>query len=290
MILPKQEMLELVDQSDSFVLDFLHDGVEKAIKTYCRWEIEQATYTNLLLGGSGIRSLHLGLLNVTALGKVSAGRTPAINIKHSTASSNAYAKVNYTNRIGVSLGLVVDDGADVSDTTDLFSTYSTLSLLVAQIASNGWSAQLDDSNYGIRLSTNLLEVQNVYAGTEDGTDPGWTDLLMPSQPIKDFELDAENGILHRDAGWSSGTKNIPVTCTAGWTTATMPSDLKRAVAQMIQFFHTKESQGISTGISEFDLGHLRIKYTEEMAESGSSNIPIEVLDVLDTKYKVGSLL
>lgn len=290
MILPLQEMLTLVGQSHSYELEFLHQGVEKAIKTYCRWEIEQAIYTNRLLGGSGIRSLHLNLLNVTALTKVSAGLIPAINIKHSTASSNAYAKVNYTDRVGVSLGLVVSDGADISDTTDLFSTYSTLTLLVAQIASNGWSAQLDDSDFGAFASTNLIETQNEFAGTWDGTDPGWTDLFMPSQPLRDFELDAENGILHRDAGWSSGVKNIPVTCTAGWTTATMPADLKHAVAQMVQFFHTKESQGISTGISEFDLGHLRIRYNEEMTESGSSNIPVEVLDVLDAKYKVGSLL
>lgn len=293
MILPKQEMLDILGESDSQVLTFIHEGVEREIKNYCHWEIEEATYTNRLLDGNGRRWLDLELKNVTALARVSTGLTAAINIKHSTASSNAYAKVNVTDSAPVSLGLVVADGSDVSDTTELFSTYTTLTLLVAQInarSGNGWSAQLDDADFGIFASTNLVGTQNVYAGTWDGTDPGWTDLMMPDQPIMGYELEADQGSLYLSGGWPSGVKNIPVTVTAGWTTASMPADLKQAVATMVTFFNTRQSQGITAGISEFDLGHLRIKYNTEMAAEGASSIPIETLNVLDAKYVVRELL
>jgi hypothetical protein len=285
-------MLTLVGESDSFDLDFAHRGVEREIKNYCQWEIESADYINKLLNGSGTRTLKLGVRNVTAFVKVSLGFRAAINIKHSTASSNAYAKVNVSGNAPVSLGLVVADGSDVGDTTELFSTYTTMTALVAQInarSGNGWSAQLDDADYGIFASTNLIPIQNVYAGTQDGTDPGWTDLMMPDEPLTGYELNENVGSISLPGGWPKGTKNIPATFTAGWTTANMPDDLKQAVAQMINFFYTKHQQG-TTGIKSFSLSHLRIEYITEMRESGSSSIPIEVLDVLDADYKASVLL
>jgi hypothetical protein len=285
-------MLEMVGESDSFDLDFTHRGVEREIKNYCQWEIEEATYTNKLLNGTGTRTLKLGVRNVTALIRVSRGVTAAINIKHSTAASNAYAKVNESSNAPVSLGLVVADGSAVSSTTELFSTYSTMTLLVAQIntrSGSGWSAQLDDSDYGIFASTNLIPTQNVYAGTWDGTDPGWTDLMMPDEPLTGYELNENIGSITIPGGWPSGTKNIPASFTAGWTTANMPDDLKQAVAQTIKYFYTKHQQG-TTGIKSFSLGHLRIEYVTEMSETGSSSIPIEALDVLDADYKASVLL
>lgn len=292
MILPRQEMLDLTGESYSQDLDFVHRAVEKEIKNYCNWEIESATYTNLLLDGSGRRWQDVGLKNITSLARVSTGLISAIKIKHSTASSNAYAKVNYTDNAPISLGLVVADGSDSGSSTDLFATYTTLTTLVAQINANAndWSAQLDDADLGVFASTNLIEVQNLYAGTFDGTDPGWTELMMPGQPIREYELHAEQGSLYLNGGWPKGVRNIPVTLTAGWTTANMPYDIKQAVSKSIKFIFTRHQQDISAGIQEFDLGHLRIKYGEEMAESGASSIPIEVLDVLDADYKVQAML
>jgi len=46
-ILPKQELLGLEGQSDAFNLDFTHRGVEREIKNYCHWEIEEATYDQI---------------------------------------------------------------------------------------------------------------------------------------------------------------------------------------------------------------------------------------------------
>lgn len=293
MILPKQDMLNLTGESDSQDLDFVHRAVEREVKAYCHWEIESATYTNMLLDGSGRRWLDLGVKNVTALIRVSTDLITAIKIKHSTASSNAYFSVNYTDNAPISLGLEVVDGSALSSTAELFATYTTMTTLVAQInarSGNGWSAEIEDSDYGAFASTNLLETLNVYAGTWDGADPGWTDLLMAGEPATGYELHAEQGSIYRSSGWPGGVRNIPVSMTAGWTTANMPYDIKQAVAKSIKFIFTRHQQDISAGIQEFDLGHLRIKYGEEMAESGASSIPIEVLDVLDADYKVQAML
>jgi hypothetical protein len=283
MIVPLQEMLTLTGESDSFDLRFNHNGVEKEVKNYCGWEIESGVYTNRLVDGTGTSWLDLGLKNVTALSRIAIDTVEAIKIKHSTLSSNAYAKVNYTDNAPISLGLEVDDGDDVSSATSLFATYTTMTTLIAQITGNGWSAEIYDSDYGSFGSTNLLKTDNLACGTRDGTDPGWQHLYMPGEPIRGFEINNAEGTIYLSTGWPSGVRNIPVTVTAGWTTATMPADLKRVVAVLVKYFYNKH-QLDSTGIKMFDLGHLKIEY--EKAEVGASSIPIEVLDVLDLKYKV----
>jgi hypothetical protein len=164
-----------------------------------------------------------------------------------------------------------------------------MTTLIAQITGNGWSAEIYDSDYGSFASTNLLEVDALPCGTWDGTDPGWQYLYIPGQPIRGFELNRDEGSLYLNSGWPSGVKNIPFTCTAGWTTANMPADLKRAVAMLVKYFYNKFLQD-TTGVKSFSLGHLRIEYAMETTETGQRAIPIEILDILDLKYKVRDLL
>ena len=287
MIIPKQDLLELTGIADSVSFDLTHQGVEQEIKNYCGWELESKTYTNIAVDGSGGDYIWPGHKNITALVRAAMGKRAAINIKHGTASSNAYAKVTYTDLVPTSLELVVGDGSDAGDSSDAFSDYATLTLLVDQINDNSadWSAELYDSNYGVFASTNLLEVDSLTAGTEDGGDPGWTELQMPGEAIRGVEVERTEGKLYRPGGWPSGTNNVILTYTAGWTSANMPADLKQAVAMMVGFFYNKHDQGI-TGIKSYSMGRLRIEYAQETANGGTSSIPVEVLDVLDLKYRV----
>lgn len=292
MIIPKQEVLELIGESDSFDLDLFHRSAEQEIKNYCGWELESATYTNQLVDGTGSDWLWPGPKNITALIRAATDKIAAINFKHSTAASNAYGTVTYTNRVAVSLGLEVADGTAISSTTELFSTYSTMTLLTAQInarSGSGWSAELNDSDYGIFASTNLLESDNINAGTWDGTDPGWSELQMPGKPVSGITIERIGGGLQRSAGWPSGTRNITLTYTAGWTTANMPPDLKQAVIQLMQFFYTRHQQQ-TTGIKSFSLGHLRIEYALANDQESTSSIPIEALDVLDQRYRIVTIV
>jgi len=292
-IIPKQDLLELTGIADSVSFDLTHQGVEQEIKNYCGWELESKTYTNIAVDGSGGDYIWPGHKNITALVRAATGKRAAINIKHGTASSNAYAKVTYTDLVPTSLELVVGDGSDAGDSSDAFSDYATLTLLVDQINDNSadWSAELYNSNYGVFASTNLLEVDSLMAGTEDGGDPGWTELQMPGEALKDVTVERTEGGLYRSAGWPSGNKNIPLTYIAGWTTANMPSDLKQAVAILVQFFWNKQSQagfGAGVGVKGFSLGQLRIEYAQASSSEGgaASSIPIEVLNVLDMKYRI----
>ena len=287
MILPLQDLIEITGLSDSVALRSTHEGVEQEIKNYCGWEIESKTYTNVMVDGTGSQKIWPGHKNITSLVRAATGTRTAINIKHSTASSNAYAKVTYTDLTPTSLELVVADGTDEDSSTDAFSTYTTMTLLVAQInaSSMDWTAELYDSDYGIFASTNLLEVDNLTAGTEDGTDPGWSELKMPGAAVKGVEVERTEGGLYYASGWPAGNKNIPLTYVAGWTTATMPADLKQAVVLLAQFFYNKHQNDL-TGIKSYSMGRLRIEYANEVAESGSSSIPIEVLNVLDQRYRI----
>lgn len=291
MILPKQELLSLTGLSDSFNLEFTHEGVEREIKNYCGWELESATYTNQVIDGSGGQWIWPGPKNITSLVRASRGRDTAIRIKHSTLSSNAYARVNYTDNTPISLQLVVDDGTDVSDTTDTFANFATMTLLVDQInaSSANWTAELDDTDLAAFASTNLLEVDNRFAGTLNGDDPGWTDLWIPGEPVADVRLERTEGGLSLSSGWPDGVQNITLTYTAGWTTADMPFDLKQAVAVFTNFFYNRNIVQGATGIKSFSLGHLRIEYElggSSTSSSSVSSIPISVLDILDAKYRI----
>jgi hypothetical protein len=135
----------------------------------------------------------------------------------------------------------------------------------------------------------LVEKANIYAGTEDGTDPGWSELMKPGKPIGGITIEQTEGGLFRDGRWPSGTKNIPVTYTAGWTTADMPYDIKNAVIQFVQFDYTRTQQG-GGGIKSFSLLELDIEYdTSGNASSGNSSAAIEALDVLDQRYRIGTI-
>lgn len=288
MILPKQELMGLTKLSDSFDLDFAHRGVEQEIKNYCGWGLESATYSNIVVDGSGDQWIWPGHKNITALARAATSMKAAIKLKHSVAASNAYARVNYTSNAAVSLGLVVADGTAVSDTTELFSTYSTMTLLTAQInarSGNGWSAELDNTDYGIFASTNLIEADNINAGTWSGDDPGWSELMMPGVPVSGVKVERTEGGLYLASCWPGGIQNIALTYTAGWTTANMPSDLKQAVAQFTSYFYNKQQQD-GTGIKSFSLRNLRIEYITSTANGASSSIPIDVLDVLDQRYRI----
>lgn len=289
MIVPQQDIMEIMGLAYTFELESSHRAVEQEIKNYCGWEIESFTYKNQLLDGTGSDKLWPGPKNITALIRASDSLETAINFKHSTASSNAYGVVTYTDRVPTSLGLVVADGTAESDTTELFATYTTMTLLAAQInarSGNGWSAELNDSKFGIMSSTNLVEKANIYAGTEDGTSPGWSTLEKPGKPIGGVTVERTEGGLFRDGRWPSGTKNIPVTYTAGWTTVDMPADIKNAVIQFVQFDYNRTQQG-GIGIKSFSLLELEIEYNDTSTSSESrSAIPMEALSVLDQRYRI----
>ena len=292
MIVPQQDVMELFGQAYTFELETFHRGAEQEIKNYCGWAIESATYTNRVVDGSGSQKIWPGHKNITKVSKASLGAEAAINIKHTAASSNAYAAINYTDNIGVSLGLDVDDGTTESSVTELFSSSTTLTALVAYIntqSGNGWSAELNDSNFGIMKSTTLLEVDNLYAGTEDGTDPGWSELQKPIRPVGDVKIERSEGGLARKWGWPEGEDNIVLTYTAGWTTINMPADLKQAVIQLMKFFFTRHQQD-AEGIKSFSLRNLKIEYATTDDTESKSSIPISALDVLDTKYRIDTIV
>jgi len=292
-IVPKQDIIEITGIADSVALDSSHKAVEREIKNYCGWEIESFTYKNQLLDGTGSDKIWPGPKNITALIRASDSLETAINFKHSTASSNAYGVVTYTDRVPISLGLVVADGTTESSTTELFATYTTMTTLVAQInarSGNGWSAELNDSKFGIMASTNLIEKDNIYAGTEDGTDPGWSELMKPGTPVGGVTVERTEGGLFRSSCWPSGTKNIPVTYTAGWTTANMPDDIQGVIIHYVQIDYNKTQQG-GGGIKSFSLLELDIEYETSGTESSSSGFAIgDARSILDTRYRIGTIV
>lgn len=292
MILPRQDALELMGQSEAFDVNFYHDSVEREIINYIGWNPESATYTNIVVDGTGGQWIWPGHKNITSLIRAAVSKEAAINIKHTIASSNAYARINYTNNTPVSLQLVVADGSAISDETELFSDSATLTALVTYIntqSGNGWSAELFDSNFGILANTTLLEVDNLYAGTEDGTDPGFAELKRVGKPERNVTVERTEGGLYRSRGWPSGVQNIPLSYVAGWTTADMPGDLKQAVIQLMKFFFTRHQQN-AEGIKSFSLRNLRIEYVTSGGAESTSSIPMSVLDVLDTRYRIESIV
>lgn len=63
----------------------------------------------------------------------------------------------------------------------------------------------------------------------------------------DYELYSNDGYLYKVSGWSKGTKNYKVVYVAGYSTSTMPSDLKNACKEICKYlYNLRDKQGLSS--------------------------------------------
>lgn len=264
----------------SIDVDVLHDAIEKEIKNYIDWDPEATTHTNKRYDGNGSEYLFLDELYVSAVQRVANGRTNAMKIKNTaTDASNAYVSVAST-----TLSLTVVGGSSASSTNLSLTTYSTMTTIVAAINAygNDWSAEVYDTDFNSYPSTNLLQIENQFAGSWNGVAASWYYLDMADKPLEITRVYKNRGMIQSLYGFPEGDQNIAVSYTAGWDSTNMPPDLKQAVMDMVKYRQNRTSQD-TTGVKSFSTGHYSVTYATS-SNNTIYDIPDEIMVILD-RYK-----
>jgi len=272
---------------DSLDIPNLHDGAEKWIQNRTERTFTSTTYYKLY-DGDGDTCLLLDDYPITQVQRVTKDVEEGIKIKNtSTDASNAYAAVVFEDDTPSYLKLVVDDGDNVSTSSLSFSTYTTLSTLVAAFTSNatisgdGWAAAVYDTDYNnystMLLMENFYELANEFGG---GT-ADYEYLYIGGEPLQGIKVYKDRGEIYHAGGFTRGHNNIYVKYTAGYSIA--PADLRLAVCILVKTWYDKKDNA-AYGIEEYSLGHVRVRYasgTQSASGNVDRTIPPEVLNIVD---------
>ena len=266
------------DDSEDDILEFIHDGIEGWAKNVkCHRTFDSTTYTNDLYDGTGETYLYLREYPITAITRIAINREYAIKIKNtSTDCTTAYAGVTST-----TLDLVVSGGTNNGTSSLTFVTNTTLTLIVAAINAlgKGWSAELYDSDYGSIKSTELLETFAKYCGGRANTTAVWEYLEMAGEPISNFKVYKDMGEIYYSGGFPEGEENVIISHTAGYSSTTMPDDLKKATLISVKFLYQQWKEE-RFGVTGFNLSG----FMSQTLESGE--LPKIALAIFDRYAKV----
>ena len=264
-LVPLNDVLAFLELSadDSYnTVSNIKDGIEKSIKTYCRRDFEEATYTEVYSGNGDVR-LFLNQFPITSVLKVSTGTWSPAYIYNSNVYTTAIISV-FSDKVTLSYN-------NGTVTTLLYSTYSTLTLLIDKVNTlgSGWVGVLSSSDYGGIITTELIPRYGI-----DAINSQYAELLLPSNRLSDVQLDTRVGCLFKPSGFPAGDLNLYVTYKAGYST--IPDDIKYAVKLWIKDMYARH-QGDEIGLSSYRIESLTKVFEE---------IPATVLLILNRYRKV----
>lgn len=248
--------------------------VDAWCEKHCHRAFESATYIELRNGNSKT-FLYLKQKPITAITQLSVGRVNAIKVRNTgTDVTSAYATVSSTG-----VDLVIVGGANAgSDTVD-WATYTTLTAVVDQIntlSAKGWVATLYDADDASILSTQLIESMAKYCGGRGNTVAADVYLEMPSAPVGDFRYNDVAGQLYLPSGFTKGYRNIYIGYTAGYSSSTMPDDLKGSILIAVKHLYDRRDED-GFGKESIAVAGLTQRYVELL--------PSEVIRIWDSHKK-----
>lgn len=256
--------MAVTDDSQNEKITPILNAMDAFAKERCHKTFEQTAYTNELYDGTGSPTLFVKNPPIISVVKVAVSRDDVIKIKNtSTDASNATVNVDSD-----SLDLLVAGGANADSSSLALATYTTLATLIAAVnaVGKGWSAEVADTDYNSILSAELLTTDALYCGARAGTTPGWEYLQVAGEPVSGIRVNRPTGEIYYPSGFPSGFQNITVSYVGGYTTANLPPQVSLAIMTGVKALWNKRNQE-GFGISDFSLGHLRIKYTEWIPET-----------------------
>lgn len=256
------KFLELAADDSYGTVASIHDGVEAAVKAYCRRNLESASYKDIYVDKNNY--IVLKDFPVTAVTKIQKGETSPMYITNTNQFTSASVSVTDTKVV-----LVYNGTTYAGDLT--FATNTTLASLAAAInaAGSGWKAVIQTTDFNSILSTELLQFYGQSALYNRNVQ-----LWIPFQDFPYLDVDYVNGILRNNTTIAGEFEKVYVYYTAGYTT--IPNDLDLAVKIWVKDLYTRH-QETAFGVLEYSIAGVK-KIYEEM--------PFTVKTILNTYKKV----
>ena len=284
-LVPLNDVLAFLELAadDSFgTISALQSGVEKLVKTYCRRDFEETTYTEVY-SGTGSTRIFLNQMPITSVIRIGTGTWAPAYIYNSNVYTTAIVSV-FSDKIT----LAYDNGV-VSSLA--YATYPTLSSLIDKVNTlgNGWVGVINSTNYNGIITTEFIARYGI-----DAINSQNAELLIPLYRLNDVQIDARLGCLFRPSGFfpsnlnsfpdflpinytlynsrATDNLNLYITYKAGYLT--IPEDLKYAVKVWCKDMYARH-QGDEFGLSSYRIENLSKTFED---------VPTSVKIVLD-KYK-----
>lgn len=245
---------------DDDLLDQLVLRATSAMENFCGRKFQHDTYRERY-NGTGDTELYLRQYPITEIKMLAIGTTDVIRIKEtSTDSYNAYIRINSTSMILTILG-GTNDGSNTLTLTD----YTLTTLVTAIEALTGWTATLQDSNYGVWNAEELLPCSGLECHDS------YAYVTCPDEPEYDFKTYDDRGAIHLSTGFPLGYQNIIVSYAAGY--ATMPNDLIQICLDLVNVYY--KSRKTDSSVKAEKLGDHSITYVDG-GGGGARDIPAHI--------------
>jgi len=251
----------------------MRDAIEVFVQKYCRRTFASTTYTLEKYSGIGSQYLFLNNKPVTTISLLSVGSQDAMYIYNSYDYS--YATVSVT-----STGISLDrDGSN--DSTLTFAAYTTISAMVTAInaVGSGWVASVASSEYNNFKTTLLLKRFGASA-----IDSNYVYLKIPNEPIYDFEVFEDLGVIYYGPGFPIGNNNIFVSYVAGEAN----EDIKLAIKLIVKNMYSKQYDE-TWGLDSYRVGDITRNFATALvsnAELAARAVPPEALLLLNLNRRI----
>ena len=230
-----KDYIDYNDNDKDAVFERLINSASDFLARYWNRTLPATTYTLERYDGGG-EKLFLRNFPVTAITQVSHGELGVIQIKYtSTTAYNAYVNVSTT---GVILTV---DGVSIAEKT--FALYATMQAMAAALnAESGWTASVISSGYNGYPSSQLFKKLNRFALN------AYTYLEMPDQPLDDYDVNYDKGIIYLPSGFNKGFQNVYVTYTAGFASGSIPSSAEQICIELVKYKYDgiKKNKGMAS--------------------------------------------
>ena len=252
--------IPITESTDDDMINLYVQGMDALFNLLCDREFDSASYTYELHDGNGTQYVRVKNPPITVAPVVHVGRTAALQIKNtSTDATYATAEVDMYN---AKIKLIVMGGSNDDDTDIAFGTYTTLSTVATAInaVGKGWEASVYDDDLDDIKSTALLKGV-VSCGSQRNTTASDEYLYIPDDPINIDSWNSTTGRIYSPGGFPTGNENIAISYTGGYTSSTMPHNLKLAVLAGIKALYDRGEEG-GFGANSFSQAGLSVKYEE----------------------------
>lgn len=217
---------------DNYIYEQMINRASQIAENYLNRNILSRDYSHDRYDG-GHHEVYARNYPITSIRRISVGTMGVIRARNTDgAAFNAYATITET---GV---ILTKDGASLAEIT--FAAEASLGEMATAInGETGWEAALLHADYSAWPSTLLYPTPNRYCAQSE-----WTDLNIPDEPLEEYELEADTGIINIGASTFAGFQNIFIDHTAGY--ATTPPAIASAVCRFVQEMDANRTSDQST--------------------------------------------
>ena len=246
----------------------IHSAVEGWLSSQCGRNLESAEYIERR-DGCGKKFLSLYNYPITAIERVCIDLRTALTVKMTSGTlKSTRATVNIS---ATELSLKVTGGTNEHAVITYPLADYTLGELAALTPGYGWAIALGSSSYSDYDSTELN--QTMGASALDTT----LYLYMPESPESQIELYTYGTIYLPESSFWYGVRNVLIEYTAGYTSSTVPADLKGAILFMCSSLYNAVGE---EGLQSYSLGDISKTYKDgypDIVSSVISNYQVKIV-------------